>query len=78
MADVKLCTDCRHSRESKEAIGTVTVTYPLKCSHRAVASRVDGRAVSACESVRIGDWLSARFFATCGREARWFEPKEAK
>jgi hypothetical protein len=36
-----------------------------------------GKAAPSKESLREG-WLLARYMGLCGREGRWFEPKEEK
>lgn len=69
MADLKICTECRHNRD----------LFPLQYCYRPIAvpqdpvtgvTHVPRRA--DCRIERRNAWLADR----CGRDGRYWEPKE--
>ena len=68
---MKFCIDCKHS------VGSLF----LECHHPR-NTKLDYSTGKRklkwkhCSVVREDDWFTAILFNSCGRKARWFEPRE--
>lgn len=71
MKQIKLCKDCRFFNAN--AFSTEN------CDKHVTISRVTGKRVythrNMAHCMRSDDWFIALFMGTCGKMARWFEPK---
>lgn len=71
---MKLCDDCKHSSMEGES------SYCLSPRNMTDVNPINGvraaRTYMYCFSHRSFGPFAARFFECCGKEARWFEPKE--
>ena len=70
---MKLCKDCKHHIRRAEW------TAFDRCNRKNLIDpdRIN-EMTSFCDLQREDGWLMARLEGSCGREARFFEPKEAK
>lgn len=79
---MKLCKDCKHYEDSSGSRGTQYTTVHLCLRrirpHNMVTGEPRGSVNNNCIIEREAGWLYARLENLCGREARFFEPKEAK
>ena len=79
MSEIKLCKDCKWCEPKIMSSGEAVYDY-AKCSHPLGKTKdpVTGALVAAdftyCSSHRGRDMGYA--FASCGRSAKWFEPKQ--
>lgn len=69
---MKLCIDCKYCVWADNPQITGSLFMDNMCNHEICISRVNGKPVKSCESMREG--CSAR--GCCGYEATYFEPKE--
>ena len=67
---MKLCKDCKHSLEDN---WRWECHYPKNLETDYSTGETKTRWTPM--TLRKPGWFEARFFNTCGREARWFEPK---
>lgn len=79
----KICADCKHHYlEGAPPWGNPACHAPQNEDTRVRAEDLISRRTekryrwSYCTLHREDGWLSARVIKTCGREGRWFEPKE--
>ena len=68
---MKLCKDCIH---------VYPASWICDCPKNIVESDVNGKTahrLTYCESQRKHGFMLCRLLNTCGKEGRWWEPKEA-
>ncbi len=76
------CKDCKWSRGSefsglKEYIECVCPEVPKNTTiNYATGTTTKKPWLESCSVLRQDNWFSARLLGTCGKGARWFEPKE--
>ena len=67
---MKLCKDCRHVHA--ESYGG----RKRKTRISEVSGKAEWFGIARCDSERAWGWLNCRIFNNCGKEARFWEPKE--
>ena len=78
---MKLCKDCKHHKDLSGSRGTQYTTVHLCLRRIQPHDLITGEPFGAknnCILEREGGWLYARLENLCGREGRFFEPKQDK
>jgi hypothetical protein len=69
---VKICADCKYSINE---LGGFRCGAPQNTVHDVVTGNLQ-RRYNFCEFLRGHGWVDCRLSKTCGKEGRWFKPKE--
>lgn len=73
----KHCVNCKHAQNTQDFGGRHACCRAPKNVER--FDGVTGARVwryHACKFQREDNWLVCRIYGLCGREGRWFEPKD--
>jgi len=71
MKKILLCKDCKYSKGWNEFL---TCHHPKNMRMNYAYGKEEPRW-TYCSTLRLGSWLGAILFDSCGNTARWFEPK---
>lgn len=74
----KKCIECNYYRSGHSVFRDLCVhqVAPSKDSIAALIGSSIAPGVRKCEIMRSPGWLLARLWDYCGKEGRWFKPKE--
>lgn len=77
---MKFCKDCKHSFDLESTFPKCKApeNFQVKTEYLVSGDRTNCFRWMYCETQRKSGWLEARIDNSCGREGRWFEPRNQK